>query len=198
RDILIRHREGLYTWFYKGRDSIVKQTFSNYSMGIIENSIKNNNYIRAKEQYNLRIAIINYFHGGSNMADKIKVISESLFEKINSIKTKCIQSDEEYYFAVGQLASYFISKNKSKNKNHSLINPILNAQNRKKIMLEIEKLFKKYNYDISYDNNRRFKNLYSMIVGYEVEEKKVNRDLLIGGYLYYNLIYTKSEENENE
>lgn len=36
-----------------------------------------------------------------------------------------------------------------------------------------------------------------MIVGYEVEEK-VNRDLLIGGYLYYNLIYTKSEENENE
>ncbi|EGT4021605.1 CRISPR-associated protein Cse4, partial [Clostridioides difficile] len=90
------------------------------------------------------------------------------------------------------------SKNKSKNKNHSLINPILNAQNRKKIMLEIEKLFKKYNYDISYDNNRRFKNLYSMIVGYEVEEKKVNRDLLIGGYLYYNLIYTKSEENENE
>ncbi|HGH0460658.1 TPA: CRISPR-associated protein Cse4, partial [Clostridioides difficile] len=114
RDILIRHREGLYTWFYKGRDSIVKQTFSNYSMGIIENSIKNNNYIRAKEQYNLRIAIINYFHGGSNMADKIKVISESLFEKINSIKTKCIQSDEEYYFAVGQLASYFISKNKSK------------------------------------------------------------------------------------
>ncbi|MBZ0841946.1 CRISPR-associated protein Cse4, partial [Clostridioides difficile] len=197
-DILIRHREGLYTWFYKRRDSIVKQTFSNYSMGIIENSIKNNNYIRAKEQYNLRIAIINYFHGGSNMADKIKVISESLFEKINSIKTKCIQSDEEYYFAVGQLASYFISKNKSKNKNHSLINPILNAQNRKKIMLEIEKLFKKYNYDISYDNNRRFKNLYSMIVGYEVEEKKVNRDLLIGGYLYYNLIYTKSEENENE
>ncbi|HBN6238689.1 TPA: CRISPR-associated protein Cse4, partial [Clostridioides difficile] len=170
----------------------------NYSMGIIENSIKNNNYIRAKEQYNLRIAIINYFHGGSNMADKIKVISESLFEKINSIKTKCIQSDEEYYFAVGQLASYFISKNKSKNKNHSLINPILNAQNRKKIMLEIEKLFKKYNYDISYDNNRRFKNLYSMIVGYEVEEKKVNRDLLIGGYLYYSLIYTKSEENENE
>ncbi len=75
------------------------------------------------------------------MADKIKVISESLFEKINSIKTKCIQSDEEYYFAVGQLASYFISKNKSKNKNHSLINPILNAQKRK-IMLEIEKLFK--------------------------------------------------------
>ncbi|MFN1958182.1 hypothetical protein ACK2FJ_03370 [Clostridioides difficile] len=40
-------------------------------------------------------------------------------------------------------------------------------------MLEIEKLFKKYNYDISYDNNRRFKNLYSMIVGYEVEEKKL-------------------------
>ncbi len=37
-----------------------------------------------------------------------------------------------------------------------------------------------------------------MIVGYEVEEKKVNRDLLIGGYLYYSLIYTKSEENENE
>lgn len=51
------------------------------------------------------------------MADKIKYISESLFEKINSKQTQCIQSDEEYYFAIGQLASYLISKNKSsKNK----------------------------------------------------------------------------------
>lgn len=40
RDILVRNRDGLYTWFYKGRDNIVRQTFSNYSMEIIKNSIK--------------------------------------------------------------------------------------------------------------------------------------------------------------
>ncbi|WP_227845920.1 CRISPR-associated protein Cse4 [Clostridioides sp. ES-S-0145-01] len=198
RDILVRNRDGLYTWFYKGRDNIVRQTFSNYSMEIIKNSIKNNNYVKAKEQYNLRIAIINYFYGGYKMADKIKYISESLFEKINSKQTQCIQSDEEYYFAIGQLASYLISKNKSsKNKNHSLINPILNARNKEKLMLEIRKLFKKYNYAIDY-GSKRFDNLYAMIVGYEVEDKKINGDLLIGGYLYSNLIYTKREEKEDE
>lgn len=198
RDIFVRNRDGLYTWFYKGRDNIVRQTFSKYSMDIIKNSIKNNNYIRAKEQYNLRIAIINYFYGGYKMADKIKCISESLFEKINSKQTQCIQSDEEYYFAIGQLASYLISKNKSsKNKNHSLINPILNARNKEKLMLEIRNLFKKYNYAIDY-GSKRFDNLYAMIVGYEVEDKKINGDLLIGGYLYSNLIYTKGEEKEDE
>lgn len=198
RDIFVRNRDGLYTWFYKGRDNIVRQTFSKYSMDIIKNSIKNNNYVRAKEQYNLRIAIINYFYGGYKMADKIKCISESLFEKINSKQTQCIQSDEEYYFAIGQLSSYLISKNKSsKNKNHSLINPILNARNKEKLMLEIRKLFKKYNYAIDY-GSKRFDNLYSMIVGYEVEDKKINGDLLIGGYLYSNLIYTKGEEKEDE
>ncbi|MGO0904763.1 CRISPR-associated protein Cse4 [Clostridioides difficile] len=198
RDIFVRNRDGLYTWFYKGRDNIVRQTFSKYSMDIIKNSIKNNNYVRAKEQYNLRIAIINYFYGGYKMADKIKCISESLFEKINSKQTQCIQSDEEYYFAIGQLASYLISKNKSsKNKNHSLINPILNARNKEKLMLEIRKLFKKYNYAIDY-GSKRFDNLYSMIVGYEVEDKKINGDLLIGGYLYSNLIYTKGEEKDDE
>ena len=130
------------------------------------------------------------------MADMLKEIKDSLRIKINQKETTIIQNDEEYYFAIGQIASYLISLNKSANKSHSLLNPIINSKSEEKLVNEINKLFKKYNYAIKKDN-KRFNNLYSMILGYK-SSSKINDDLLIAGYLNSNLIYEKMEDKDNE
>lgn len=130
------------------------------------------------------------------MGDILKNTKESLREKINSKETQSLQNDDEYYFAVGQIANYLISLNKSGNKNHSLLNPILNTKNEAKLKEEIMKLFKKYNYAIKKDS-KRFNNLYSMILAYN-PETKINEDLLLAGYLNSSLIYEKMEEKGNE
>ncbi|MEA4827751.1 MAG: type I-B CRISPR-associated protein Cas8b/Csh1, partial [Clostridium sp.] len=105
------------------------------------------------------------------------------------------ENDREYYFAVGQLASYFISLSKSKKKVHSLANPIINAKTDKRIKEQLERMFNKYNYDID-DRIKKFKNLYAMTVSYE-PDGKIEKDLIIAGYLHSNLIYEKSIEEEN-
>ena len=61
-----------------------------------------------------------------------------------------------------------------------------------KLKTKLRQLFVKYNYDMDQDKDLRFKNLYSMIIGYEVEDK-INTDLIIAGYLNSNLIYEKKE-----
>ena len=198
KEILIQNRDSLFNWFYKGNITQAKTNFSKYSLSIIKNTILNSNKSlrKAQEQYNLRYSLLNYFNGGSNMGDILKDTKVSLREKINSKETHSIKNDEEYYFAIGQIANYLISLNKSGNKNHSLLNPILNTKSEAKLKEEIMKLFKKYNYAIKKDS-KRFNNLYSMILGYKTEGK-INEDLLLAGYLNSSLIYKKAEEKIDE
>ena len=148
---------------------------------------------RAIDQFNVRSALIGYFKGGEDMADKLKTLNDKLRVKINDKNTGFIESDDEYFFAVGQVANYLLSLNKSSKKTHSMVNPILNCKSSEKLKVEIEKIFRKYNYAID-RNNKRFNNLSAMVLGYEAEGN-INEDILVAGYLYSNLIYEKKEEN---
>ena len=190
---LLKSRTAFFNWFYKGDSKVVKQIFDEMSMEIIKNSICNQYMIKAKEQFNLRCGILEYFGEVRKMADILNSLANTLRKKINNSQTDKIGNDEEYYFAVGQTVSYLISLNKSSKKMHSLINPILNCKLDEKLKSEVSKLFKKYNYVIRKEN-KRFNNLESMILGYE-PEGKIKEDILVAGYLYSNLIY---ESNKGE
>lgn len=196
KENLLKSRTAFFNWFYKGDLTIIRQIFDKISMDLIKNSICNEYMIKAKEQFNLRYGILKYFGREENMADILSGIASSLRTKINGQQTDKIESDSEYYFAVGQIASYILSLNKSSKKMHSLINPILNCKTDDKLKDEINRLFKKYNYAIKKDS-KRFNNLKAMILGY-VPDGKVKEDMLVAGYLYSSLIYEKGEESKNE
>jgi CRISPR-associated protein Csh1 len=167
------------------------------SLELIKNSICNSCFIQAKEQFNFRCALIKYFKGGKdNMADILEKVVKSLRAKVGGNITEKIETDEEYYFAIGQLASYLISLNKTNKKMHSLINPILNCKSDERLKQEIEKLFKKYNYTIQ-KGNKKFNNLFAMVLSYNPEEK-IKSDILTAGYLYSNLIYEAKKDLEKE
>ena len=125
------------------------------------------------------------------MADIIQDIKSALRGKINNKDTDKIDNDKEYYFAIGQLVSYLLSKSKGKKKPHSLANQFVNSKNNEDIKEKLRKLYVKYSYDPDI-NGKRFNDLYAMIVGY-VSEGKVDNDLMIAGYLNSNLIYEKNE-----
>lgn len=165
-------------------------------MEIIKNTICNDFMIKAKEQFNLRCGILDYFIGGEKMADILNEIAVGLREKINSEKNEKLDNDNEYYFAVGQISSYLLSLNRSSKRMHSLINPILNCKTDEKLKLQLRILFVKYNYDIA-KASKRFNNLSVMVFGYE-PEGKVNDNMLVSGYLYGSLIYEKNKEEDNQ
>lgn len=195
---LLLTRTVLFSWFYKGNSSNVWKLLNSSSLDLIKGSIKNGYLSKASEQFNLRVSLKSYFEGGESMADILSKVKNSLREKINGDETAAIENDREYWFAVGQLTNYFISLSKGKNKVHSLANPIINAKTDVRIKDELRRMYKKYNYTIN-TGNKRFRNLFAMVSGYEPEGKS-QEDLIIAGYLHNNLIYEKTvrEDNENE
>ena len=92
-----------------------------------------------------------------------------------------------FYNDLDQITDYIMYKLNNEIAANNFVDELVN---------EINKLFKKYNYAIKKDN-KRFNNLYSMILGYK-SSSKINDDLLIAGYLNSNLIYEKMEDKDNE
>jgi CRISPR-associated protein Csh1 len=193
---LLVSRNTIFSWLYKGKEKGIYSTLNKVSVSMIKNSINKGFLSKAKHQFNLMCSINEYFNGGINMADKLNEIRSDLREKINFSETKYISSDEEYYFAVGQLINYLLSKSKGKNKPQSLVNPFINAKNNLFIKEKLLALYKKYNYDIEIKSKaKRFNNLYTMVLGYEALSE-VNQNMIIAGYLNSSLIYEKSEEEK--
>lgn len=208
-------KDAWFSFIYKGNVNQIKSMFKKSSMELIKNSIANGYVVKAFEQFVLREAILDYFElnkdrevsnidGGRRMGDFIKPINDKLRQKIN-IKEKdirenrvtqgVIESDEEYYFAVGQFISYLFSLSKANTKKQSLINPFLNCKSDKRLKELLERLYRKYNYDIDM-KSYRVNNINRMIIGYIPDLDKVRTDILIAGYLYSSLIYEDSKDNK--
>lgn len=193
RNILLC-RNKIFNYIYKGDEVGLYKVLDKSLEDLINENIKQGRYIKATHQFNLKISLKNYFEGGENMADIIHKIKEDLREKINSNQTQSIKQDDEYYFAVGQLVNYLLSKSKSKNTPHHLINSFINAKNDKFIKDKLRVLYKKYNYDDNM-NGKRVKNLYAMILSY-TPEGNINEDIIIAGFLHSSLIYEKIKGEE--
>ncbi|MBC3798257.1 type I-B CRISPR-associated protein Cas8b/Csh1 [Acetobacterium tundrae] len=195
KEELLRCRSGFFSWFYKGDSRVIKNIFPKSSLEIVKNSIGNNFFYKAIEQFNVRDAFITYFEGGKSMADQLIPIREGLRIKINTEGEHSIENDLEYYYAVGQLSNYYVSKNKTSKLNHSLVNPILNCKTDLKLKDLLKRFFIKYNYDIK--PGRRFGNIQSMIFSY-IPDGSINDTVLIAGYLSPNLLYESNKEKQED
>ena len=196
KEELIKLRQPAFNWFYKGDSRQFERLYEASFLNLIKNSIFNGNRIRAIEQFYIRAALQAYFNGGDVMLIKQEAQNtyQELWDLVNEDKPEKVINERMYYFAVGQLASFFLSKNKTANKTYSLSNPILNAQNDRQIKDQLNRLFIKYNYDIK--PNRRLANMMAMVLDCEPEYGKVNQDYILIGYLYPNIIYRKAEKQE--
>lgn len=180
-------RTALFNWFYKGNSKNIWKLLNNASLSLVKRAMNNGYMTKAADQYNLRMSLKEYFEGGEEMADIIQGLKESLRNKILQKNTSYIENDREYFFAVGQLVSFLLSRSKGKKKPLSLANPFINAKKDKAIKDKLRALYKKYNYDVE-SYSVKFKSLYAMIISYEIEGK-IDEDMIIAGYLHSNLIY---------
>ncbi|WP_129600185.1 type I-B CRISPR-associated protein Cas8b/Csh1 [Anaerophilus nitritogenes] len=187
-------RTELFNWFYKGNGKNIWILLKKASLSLVKGSIKNGYMTKAADQFNFRLSLKEYFEGGEEMTDVILEMKNKLREKISQKNTSFIENDREYFFAVGQLVSFFISRSKGKKKPLSLANPFINAKRDKVIKEKLKALYKKYNYDIE-SYSFKFKGLYAMVMSYELENK-IDEDMIIAGYLHSNLLYEKLEKEE--
>lgn len=195
RQNIIMYRNIIFDWVYKGIDNNFSKAEEKFALDLIKNSIRNEDKynLRPKSQLNLHWSLKDYFlkmkkeQGGKTMADIATKIRTSVKDKVMSKEEVVMPSDDkEYYYAVGQLLSYFIFKSRAGKRMQSMINPVLNAKRDNIIKMRLFQLYKKYNYDISI-HNYNMKKLYAMILGYK-PQNKVNQEMILFGYLDENIL----------
>lgn len=191
---LLMCRSALFNWFFKGNGKSIWKLLNKASLSLLKGSVMNGYMTKASDQLNLRLSLKEYYEGGEEMADVIFDLKNNLRVKISQKNTSYIENDREYFFAVGQLVSYFISRSKGKKKPLSLANPVINAKKDKAIKDKLKALYKKYNYDIE-SHNIKFKSLYAMVMSYEIKER-IDEDIIIAGYLHSNLLYESAQNNK--
>lgn len=195
--VLVQSREALFAWFYKGVQQNAVEVLKASVRQLVYGAISNGYIMKAKHIFNLYYSIKVY---DGKEVEHMKITPEQMKErlrgKINQETTTGFSDDEEYYFAVGQMVSFFISKSKMSKKNHSLANPFIQAKNNEIIRKKLKELYIKYNYDIA-ATARRFNQMYAMISIYE-PDGAVNTDMILAGYLCDNLIYEKKDKMEEE
>ena len=191
---LLMCRTALFNWFFKGNGQNIWILLNKASLSLVKGSVINGYMTKASDQLNLRLSLKEYYEGGEEMADVIFDLKNNLRVKISQKNTSYIENDREYFFAVGQLVSYFISRSKGKKKPLSLANPVINAKKDKAIKDKLKALYKKYNYDIE-SHNIKFKSLYAMVMSYEIKER-IDEDIIIAGYLHSNLLYESAQNNK--
>lgn len=188
---LLIAREGIFNWLYKGDINGINKLLDKVSMNLIKSSLKLGNTNKANKQFNLRWALKGYFEGGKDMASITENIKGILRVKMNSKEDVYIENDNEYCFAIGHLANYFINQSRATKRPQFLINNFLDTENDDLVRKNLRQLYKKYNYKEEI-NTLRVRNLYSMILGYELEGS-LKDDMILLGSLSNSLFYEKNE-----
>ncbi|XVG98782.1 type I-B CRISPR-associated protein Cas8b/Csh1 [Eubacteriales bacterium KG127] len=198
KENILFYRNSIWKWIRSGAKPEMKMAriFDNISDRAIMGSIYNNYGGKAMDQFCLKQSLKQYFKYSSELEDKMFKTGEMLKEVILKNETWNFEDDESYYYGVGQLVQYFLSKSKVGKKTISFIIPYLNAKSYVKIKELLTQMLSKYSYDMLLKS--RESNLFASVFAY-TPKGNVNKDFMIQGFLDTSLIYLeRKKENEEE
>ena len=192
--ILLTYRSRLFAWLYTTPQYDIKQALSDMAIKLIKNKIADGHLSRAGMQLNLLLSLEDYLNNNNKKEELMGTIQEQFKVHIDMPKEDWEFSDSEYYYAVGQLISYFLSLSKSAKKPLSMANQFLNADSDSLIKEKLSQMFIRYNHAIDAERDIRAKNVISHIMTYEPECKKVMQRELIAGLTANSAFYVKKEQ----
>lgn len=197
KKILKEENKIFLNFFHKSKDTYLKQNLDRIAMKICLNTLYDE--ISEDKTYNtiksvsLWMAFDEYFGGD------FKMIKNEIFEKSKEItlNNEEINSDEMYFFFVGQVVKYLLDKSKASSKSQSMIDSIMHAGTQEKLIDIILRMRDKYSYELRI-NNERFNNILKQIMLYKTEKDvQSNRKYILAGFLDENLFYIKSKKEES-
>lgn len=211
-NIVMKYRKAFYDWIYKSRKQAVSSSvFHDILMKGIIDDIRNDEFkidantgkSKHTKQYDI-IAKLNIwfslwdFFGNDKqqnnltMANKIQDLQKRLRSIRENNGEEHIQNDEEFAYTVGQIIYFLLSKSKSANKTHALLEPFIQKTDEKELKKVIINTFNAYKHEIDFGKGR-FEKLLGEVLSYEIERNF--KDLIpfvLAGYFSNSVIYETS------
>lgn len=200
-DILITTKQAMLNYFRKGIDIGFRTCIDKMTKEMILEKLINKEYINIQDiaySQNFRLNLLNYYEVGGkiNMGDRIQNLYNTIKEKVEKNELATCQTDEEFYFAAGQVIYYLVSQSEAQNKTQALVTPFLELSTAVKLKQAIITMFKRYAYKMRIADSKT-KNLIGMVTGYETKSKASDyQDLIISGVCSKNVIFAGKKEEE--
>lgn len=202
-DILMTTKQAMLDYFIKGIEVGFRACIDNMTKEMVLQKFIDKEYINVRDiayAQNFRLNLLNYYQvgGKEEMGNRIKNLYETLKEKTEKKEIATCETDDEFYFAAGQVIYYLVSQSEAKNKTQGLVTPFLELSTSTKLKQAIISMYKKYGYKIRLADQKT-NNLIGMVTGYETQSKASDyQDLIISGICSKNIIYAGKEEEEEE
>jgi len=104
----------------------------------------------------------------------------------------------EFLFAAGQVIYFLLSKSKTSNPSHALLEPFLQKSNTPQLQNAIANAVNAYKHEISFYKDR-FERLASQVLAFNTSENlKNNQRYLLAGYFAPSVIYKSTKEKEEQ
>ena len=198
-------RPKMFDWFYCNKDREGYFALKRFILSILQDSITKDQTYKAQCQFNLLYSLVEYYEG-NDFIMKMNDTRDSLVKKIqlhvDEKESQSLSCDEEYYYAIGQVAKFLLTLSNTGNwgkQKQLLINRILNSKNDMFVKSELIKLYKKYNYSQFMSSNCEA--LYGMIMRYEPKEvvDKTDKNAgILAGFLDVLMLKNPSSKSKKD
>ena len=148
-------------------------------------------------KYNFMASKYVNYPGGKKMKNNVIDTIDSVKEKVNGSDTPISETVEEYSYAAGQLAKYLVKQSAAKDITFKEAAQVLDSKNVEGVTKAIRRLLKKYDHALSI-NYLKLNNMISMVTNVTFSETKVNKDMLLAGFVGNNILFEKKQSDENK
>ncbi len=199
KEQLLLSREQLWNWFHNNECYNVPVILNKACKCMIRDSVENGYLEKAKHQFNLWFSLTDYLNENRRKEEHMSEIREQLLKHVVQTKEDWeFESDDEYYFAVGQVSKYILglSKKSKADQKLDMLRPIFSVKEDDLIKKRLVLLMEKYDHAIRTMYGRT-NELLAKVLTYKPTEK-VNDAMILAGYLDKSVIYMSNENAEEK
>ena len=194
-DSYSKYRKAIYDFVYKSqRQSIDGNAFYEMVFNSILDDVKNGNDYGVKEKLNIWYSLYEYFNPKQkiNMVNKLKEYQAFVSAIIDNDELTDI-TDEKFAFAAGQVIEYILSKSKSADNSHSLLEPYLQQSKCSEFKKAITNDFGRYKHE-NFSNN--FEKVAAFVLSYETAANlKHLLPQILSGVFAKNQLFSSTKQN---
>lgn len=161
-----KYRKAVYDYVYKSqRNAINGHMFDDIAFSGIKDDVKNKNDYGVKEKLNIWYSLYEYFNinNNINMVNKLKEYQDFVASLIADESLTDI-TDEKFAFASGQVIEYILSKSKSADNSHNLLEPYLQQSKCVEFKRAIANDFGRYKHE---NFSKNFEKVAAFVLSYE-------------------------------
>lgn len=190
-----KYRKAVYDFVYKSqRQNIDGNAFHEMVFNSILDDLKNGNDYGVKEKLNIWYSLYEYFNpiNKINMVNKLKEYQAFVAAIIAGEEVTDI-TDEKFAFAAGQTIEYILSKSKSADNSHNLLEPYLQQSKCSEFKKAIANDFGRYKHE-NFSNN--FEKVAAFVLSYETDANlKHLLPQILSGVFAKNLLFSSTKSN---